>query len=229
MICFQRWGWSIIITLNNDSRSPVKLQTKLQRWKKQEAHLATSKPFIWTWWCDFILKKYCNKKKMCPFIFSIPKAWNIGERKNNADTFCLSFFLLARAFIPSGVWLKSPTAPGSKHYYMALCLAFSSQMGIWEEGGGWGVGWGVVGLTSETDRISEPRMIQGSPLKINRQTDLHWSRLFISASLGTRPLISASFCTKSSTSSTIRSHWSRTVWEEDIWNRSCFLSLLIIL
>lgn len=35
----------------------------------------------------------------------------------------------------------------------------------------------------ETDRISEPRMIQGSPLKINRQTVLHWSRLFISASL----------------------------------------------
>lgn len=35
----------------------------------------------------------------------------------------------------------------------------------------------------ETDRISEPRMIQGLPLKINRQTVLHWSRLFISASL----------------------------------------------
>lgn len=42
---------------------------------------------------------------------------------------------------------------------------------------------GVWGLKLETDRISEPRMIQGSPLKINRQTALHWSRLFISASL----------------------------------------------
>lgn len=35
----------------------------------------------------------------------------------------------------------------------------------------------------ETDRISEPRMIQGSPLKSNRQTVLHWYRLFIPASL----------------------------------------------
>ncbi len=75
-------------------------------------------------WCDFILKK--NDKKVSIY-FSIPKAWNIGERINNAD----ASLLCARAFIPSGVWLKSPSAPGSKHYYMALCLGFSSQMGIW--------------------------------------------------------------------------------------------------
>lgn len=39
-----------------------------------------------------------------------------------------------------------------------------------------------LGADMETDRISEPRMIQGSPLKINRQTVLHWSCLFIPAS-----------------------------------------------
>lgn len=120
--------------------------------------------------CDFILKRYYKKKEICPFIFQFQKPWNIGERINNAD----ASLLCARAFVPSGLWLKSPTALGSKHYYMALCLGFSSLMGIW-------------GLTSETDMIWEPRMVQGSPLKINRQTVLHRSRLFISASLWAGP------------------------------------------
>lgn len=71
--------------------------------------------------------------------FSIPKAWNIGERINNAD----ASLLCARVFIPSGVWLKSPSAPGSKHYYMALCLGFSSQMGIW------GPTWRQIGYQSQ--------------------------------------------------------------------------------
>lgn len=59
--------------------------------------------------------------------FSIPKAWISGERITNAN----ASLLRAGAFIPSGVWLKSPSAPGSKRYYMALRLGFSSQMGIW--------------------------------------------------------------------------------------------------
>lgn len=118
----------------------------------------------------FYIKEILQKTRTCPFIFQFQKPWNIGERINNAD----AFLLCARAFVPSGLWLKSPTALGSKRYYMALCLGFSSLMGIW-------------GPTSETDMIWEPRMVQGSPLKINRQTVLHRSRLFISASLWAGP------------------------------------------
>lgn len=160
--------------------SPVKLQRQSWRWtserflkKRKEKRKVFSKARFLTHTLqrrDFILKKYYKKKRTCPFIFQFQKPWNIGERINNAD----AFLLCARAFVPSGLWLKSPTALGSKHYYMALCLGFSSLMGIW-------------GPTSETDMISEPRMVQGSPLKINRQTVLHRSRLFICASLWAGP------------------------------------------
>lgn len=61
------------------------------------------------------------------------------ERITNGD----ASFLCARAFIPSGVWLKSPSAPSSKHYYMALCLGFSSQMSIW------GPTWRQIGYQSQ--------------------------------------------------------------------------------
>lgn len=71
--------------------------------------------------------------------FSIPQAWDIGWRINNADPFWL------RALIPSGVWLKSPSAPGSKLYYTALSLAFSFWMGIrgptWRQIGYQSQGW----------------------------------------------------------------------------------------
>lgn len=50
---------------------------------------------------------------------------------------------------------------------------------------------GYLRADTETDRISEPGMIQRSPLKINRQTALHWSCLFISASLCASAFISA--------------------------------------
>lgn len=86
----------------------------------------------------FHIKEIIQKK--CPFIFQFQRhERNIGQRINNADT----SLLCARAFIPSGLWLKSPSAPGSKHYYMALCLGFSSQMGIW------GPTWRQIGYQSQ--------------------------------------------------------------------------------
>lgn len=143
------------------------LKKKERKWKvfSNARFLTLTHCNVW-----FYIKEILQKTRTCPFIFQFQKPWNIGERINNAD----AFLLCARAFVPSGLWLKSPTALGSKHYYMALCLGFSSLMGIW-------------GPTSETDMIWEPRMVQGSPLKINRQTVLHRSRLFISASLWAGP------------------------------------------
>lgn len=101
---------------------------------------------------------------MCPFHFSIPKAWNIGKRINNAH----AILLCASAFIPSGLWLKSPSAPR----FTALLHGTVS---------GFFISDGYLGADTDTDRISEPRMIQESHfLKINQQTVPHWSRLFLS-------------------------------------------------
>lgn len=128
-----------------------------------------------TWWCDFILKKY---HKNVSIYFSISKAWNIGEEINNADASLCKGIL--------SIWgvIEKPQCPGFK------ALLHGTMSGIF-------ISDGYLGADTETDRISEPRMIQGSPLKINRQTGLHWSRLFISASLHVRPFISAGFCRKS--------------------------------
>lgn len=123
--------------------------------------------------------------------FSIPKAWNIGGRINNADT----YLLCARAFIPSRAWLKSPRAPGSKHYYMAPCLGFSSPMGIW------GPTWRQIGYQSQgwyKDRLWK---------SIGRPSYIGLAYLFLRHSA--RPFIRTGFCSKSITCSWICSHRSR--------------------
>ena len=98
----------------------------------------------------------------------------LRERINNADA---SFALCKGIHSIWGV-IEKPQCPG----FRALLHGTAS---------GFFISDGYLGADMETDRISEPRMIQGSPLKINRQTVLHSSRLFISASLCARPAISA--------------------------------------
>lgn len=98
----------------------------------------------------------------------------LRERINNADA---SFALCKGIHSIWGV-IEKPQCPG----FRALLHGTAS---------GFFISDGYLGADMETDRISEPRMIQGSPLKINRQTVPHSSRLFISASLCARPVISA--------------------------------------
>ena len=189
-MCFQ--SRDVIITLNNERKSPVELQRQPWRWTSEgsegrffkSSHLDTRR------WCGFILKeRHEKKKKNVHLFFRFWRHETVGEKINNAD----ASSPCARALIPSGVWLKSPSAPGSKHYYMALCLGFSSQMGIW------GPTWRQIGYQSQgwyKDRLWK---------SISRRPYIGLAYLFLHHCVR-GAFISAGFCTKSLTESLIWSH-----------------------